>query len=140
MKQSRVKYYDVAGVISLHDHILSASGGSAGVLKPEALDSAVAAVQATFAGDPLLPSLADVAAGYLFYIVESHPFVDANKRTAPMTALGFLDLNGHVITIESNRRKWNQLMVGVASGKISRERVAEIIASAMDSNPEIEPG
>ena len=41
------------------------------------------------------PTLADLAAAYAFGVVKAHAFVDGNKRTALVTALTFLRLNGY---------------------------------------------
>jgi death-on-curing family protein len=38
--------------------------------------------------------LAEVAAAYLYYLCQNHPFVDGNKRTALGACLVFLRLNG----------------------------------------------
>ena len=35
-----------------------------------------------------------MAAGYLYHIVQNHPFLDGNKRTGAAAAIIFLDVNG----------------------------------------------
>ena len=87
------------------------------------------APQATFAGQPLLATLADVAAAYAFYLATSHCFVDGNKRTALVAALVFLDVNGHALAPIAD--EWVEVMVRVARGLISREELAEALATAM---------
>ncbi|MEC8041644.1 MAG: type II toxin-antitoxin system death-on-curing family toxin, partial [Pseudomonadota bacterium] len=39
--------------------------------------------------------LAEIAAAYAFGIAKAHAFVDGNKRTAFVTAITFLRLNGY---------------------------------------------
>lgn len=115
----------------LHDRLLEEFGGTPGVLKPGGLEAAVLAPQATFAGQPLLTTLADVAAAYAFYLVTSHCFSDGNKRTSLAAALVFLDLNGH--PLEPLGEEWAEVMVSAACGKISREQLAEAFAEALGS-------
>ena len=40
-------------------------------------------------------NLAEIAAAYAFGIAKAHAFVDGNKRTAFVTAITFLRLNGY---------------------------------------------
>lgn len=87
------------------------------------------APQATFAGQPLLTTLADVAAAYAFYLATSHCFADGNKRTALASALTFLGVNEYPLAPIDER--WIEVMVGVAQGEISREQLAEAFASAL---------
>jgi len=58
--------------------------------EPGLLSSALEAVAATFGGRLLHQSLFEMAAAYLFYLAQNHPFVDGNKRTALASALTFL--------------------------------------------------
>ena len=80
-------------MLRAHDEALAAHGGAAGVRDMGLLESALARPQNLFAygvGDA-----AALAAAYAFGIVRNHPFVDGNKRTAFMTAVFFLELNGY---------------------------------------------
>jgi death-on-curing protein len=79
-------------VRSLHDEEIQASGGRPGVRDDNALESAVAQarqVDAFRQGD-----VVDMAAAYLFSIAMNHAFIDGNKRTAFVSCLTFLALNG----------------------------------------------
>ena len=49
---------------------------------------------ATFAGEYLHDDLFLMAAAHLFHLAKNHPFLDANKRAALVTAITFLRLNG----------------------------------------------
>jgi death-on-curing protein len=83
-------------VLIAHDEALAAHGGASGVRDMGLLESALARPQNLFAygeGD-----VAALAAAYAFGIVRNHPFVDGNKRTGFMTAVFFLELNGHRFT------------------------------------------
>ena len=73
-------FLTVGDVLALHDEVLRASGGSAGVRDAGAVESAVAQPQAAFGGQELYPTLADKAAALSFSLVKNHAFVDGNKR------------------------------------------------------------
>src|SRR5437899_11877791 len=45
----------------------------------------------------LIKSIGSKAAAYGFFIAQSQPFLDGNKRTAAASMLAFLYLNGHAI-------------------------------------------
>jgi len=79
-------------VLTLHDEQLAEHGGGTGTRDPGLLDSALARPLNLCAyGEP---DAAALAAAYAFGIARNHAFVDGNKRTAAVTALVFLDLNG----------------------------------------------
>ncbi|MGI5849912.1 MAG: type II toxin-antitoxin system death-on-curing family toxin, partial [Christensenellales bacterium] len=59
-----------------------------------ALESAIYHVFASFDGKDLYPSMEEKAARKAFAIIQSHPFVDGNKRVGLLVMLVFLELNG----------------------------------------------
>lgn len=69
--------------------------------------------------------LFEMAAAYLFHIVQDHPFVDGNKRTGVVAALIFLELNG--IEIELEEAKLEKMVRSVAEGKMNKSKVAEFL-------------
>ena len=74
-------------------------------------------------------SLADIAASYAVGITKAHAFVDGNKRTAFVTALTFLRLNGYAFrppTIEGVK-----MMEDLASGHISEAAFASWLSNGM---------
>ncbi len=81
-------------VLAIHEEVLKAHGGGAGLRDKALLLSAVSAPQATFGGSPIMTDLVEVAAAYLYYLCNNHPFVDGNKRTAFVVCQTFLALNG----------------------------------------------
>ncbi len=48
-------------------------------------------------GQKLYNDIYEQAAGYLFHVVKSHPFIDGNKRTGLCCALTLLEFNGIVV-------------------------------------------
>ena len=76
-------------------------------------------------GKYLHGTLAEMAAAYLFHIARNHPFVDGNKRTALMTTLIFLGLNGRLLAAGDD--ELTDLVLGVAAGKVSKAQTAVFI-------------
>ena len=109
-------------VLSLHADQVERYGGSPGVRDMGLLEAALGMPQATFGGAFLHGSLAEMAAACLFHLAQNHPFVDGNKRTALMTALVFLGLNG--LSLESAEDDLGDLVLGVAAGRVSKAQAA----------------
>jgi death-on-curing protein len=114
----------VEAVKVIHTEVLAAHGGSAGLREAALLESAVAAPQATMAGESLFTDPLEIAAAYLFYLCRNHPFVDGNKRTALATCLVFLSENGRLPHEELHTEAWEQLTLDVAESQLDREQTA----------------
>jgi len=115
----------VAAVKAIHREVLAAHGGSPGLRDASLLESAVAAPQATMMGQPLLTDPLEIAAAYLFYLCQNHPFVDGNKRTALATCLVFLSENGLLPDEELDVDAWEALTLGVAASELDREQATK---------------
>lgn len=70
-------------VLEIHQQQIDLYGGSHGLRDPGALESAVATPQCTFGDEYLHTTIWEMAAAYLYHLVENHPFIDGNKRSAP---------------------------------------------------------
>lgn len=110
-------------VMQIHADQITRYGGTAGVRDIKLLQSAVAMPQAGFGGQYLHGDFFEMAAAYLFHIVQNHPFVDGNKRVGATAALVFLELNqtAHRIT----NRALVQVALNVAQGKAGKAEAAE---------------
>ena len=114
----------VSAVKAIHAEVLAAHGGRAGLRDGALLESAVAAPKATMMGQPLIPDALEVAAAYLFYLCQNHPFVDGNKRTALATCLVFLSENGLLVEDALDADAWERLTWDVAAGRLDRVETA----------------
>ena len=124
MPEREFLHLDVEGVKAIHAEVLAAHGGSAGLRDAGLLESAVAAPQASFGGEPLIKDLIEIAAAYLFYLCRNHPFVDGNKRTALAASLVFLKENGELKDPGLPARSidaWEALVLDVAASRVDRE-------------------
>jgi death-on-curing protein len=110
-------------VLEIHRDEIERHGGTLGVRDNGLLESAVAAPQGGFGGHYLHSDLYEMAAAYLFHLVQNHPFLDRNKRVGAATTLVFLTMNG----VET--RITNQVLVdmvlAVAKGKVDKPAIAE---------------
>ena len=79
--------------LALHGMMLSQYGGGEGLRDENMLESALAKPRQLFAYGK--PTMADLAASYVFGVVKNHPFIDGNKRTGFMLGAGFLERNGY---------------------------------------------
>ncbi len=89
-----IRFLSVDDVLAIHEDTIDHEGGPPGILDLGLLISAVMMPQQKFAGEYLHKGLAAMAAAYLYHIAQNHAFHDGNKRTAAMSALVFLDVNG----------------------------------------------
>ena len=109
-------------VLAFHDESLAEHGGLAGVRDMGLLESALARPQNLLAYSEEEPSLCRMAAAYAYGLASNHPFVDGNKRTAFITALTFLRLNGLRVTGEMTERYL--VFYGLAEGTVSESQLA----------------
>ena len=116
-----LKHLTVEAVKAIHDEVLAAHGGAAGLRDETLLESAVAAPQASMMGQLLISDPLEIAAAYLFYICRNHAFLDGNKRTALAACLVFLEENGLLPSRKLPINDWEQFVIDVASSKISRD-------------------
>ena len=106
-------------VKEIHEAVLSAFGGPAGIRDEALLNSAVGATHSTIGGKSPFADLVEVAAAYLFYLCRNHPFIDGNKRTAMTAAIVFLRLNG--VEPAPDSEKWEALVLDVAASRVDRD-------------------
>jgi death on curing protein len=112
-------------VLAIHEEVLKAHGGGAGLREKALLESAIAAPQATFGGEPIMSDPIEIAAAYLYYLCKNHPFVDGNKRTALAACLVFLSENGLLKTHSLDVDAWETLVLDVAASVLDRHGATE---------------
>ena len=107
-----------AEIIEIHDYQIEHFGGGEGLRDIELLKSAIGMPSATFGGEYLHPTILEMAAAYLYHLVENHPFVDGNKRVG---ALIFLDLNGY--DFDASDAEFTDMVLKVAGGKMLKAEI-----------------
>ena len=121
MEQEPV-FLTLAEIIEIHDYQIDVFGGSDGLRSQEMLESAIGIPSSTFGGAYLHPTVPDMAAAYLFHLVENHPFVDGNKRVGTMSALVFLDLNEY--DFNATDSELTEVVLQVAGGKMPKDALS----------------
>jgi death-on-curing protein len=110
-------------VVAIHRDQIQRYGGSLGVRDWGLLQSAIAMPAATFGGQLLHGDLLEMAAAYLFHIVQNHPFIDGNKRVGAVAADVFLTLNN--IRLVATEDDFAEIVLSVACGETSKSAAAE---------------
>lgn len=117
-----VEFLTIDDVLMLHADQIARYGGAVGVRDVGLLESAIAQPQLAFDGEPVCRDAFEMAAAYLFHIVQNHPFADGNKRAGAVAALLFLRING--VTVKLQRGELHDITIAVASGKAEKPEVA----------------
>ncbi len=116
-----LRHLTATAVKAIHEEVLAAHGGLAGIRDEALLESAVAAPQATMMGTPLISDPLDIAAAYLFYLCRNHPFLDGNKRTALASSLTFLAANELLPAEALPLDDWEAFVLEVANSQLDRD-------------------
>jgi death-on-curing protein len=119
---SETNWLDKDFVLFLHERLIEETGGSHGVRDEALLESALSRAQNLYVYENA--DLFDLAAAYAEGISNNHPFIDGNKRVAYAAAGMFLEDNGYILEVERENEQ-EELFLRLASGKLSREELAE---------------
>lgn len=112
-------------VLMLHERLIEATGGSAGIRDEGMLDSALSNPFQSFGGEELYPSIQAKAAQLCFGLVKNHSMVDGNKRLGTHVMLVFLALNGYELSY--SQQELSDTILALASGKIGAEDILQWI-------------
>lgn len=99
------------------------------------LDSARAQAEAQFGGRYLHLDLFEMAAAYLYHIVQNHPFIDGNKRVGLEAALVFLEINGLSLNVTDDQLI--DLTLRTAQSLVSKTEIANFFRAHV--SPRTEP-
>jgi death-on-curing protein len=116
-------FLDLDHVLRVHRSLIESYGGAEGIRDIGLLHSAIAMPQASFGGQFLHKDVFEMAAAYLYHIVQNHPFIDGNKRAGAAAAIIFLAIND--VSIEADEEGIVSLTLAVAAGKAGKQEIAE---------------
>lgn len=124
-----MKYLGIEELIILHNDIMESMNGLKGYnpAQIDYLDSALTHIQ----NDELYSSFLDKLTHLIFSCVKFHPFLDGNKRTALYLAKAFIRLNKPECLKEDFYKKLEDVVVEVASGSVSNNRLREILGEIL---------
>lgn len=110
-------------VLHAHRSLIDVYGGSHGLRDEGLFRSAIAMPEAWFGGKFLHSDLFEMAAAYLYHLVQNHPFLDGNKRIGAATAVLFLGMNN--IRIVADEDGLVEITLQTAQGKCAKPEIAE---------------
>jgi death-on-curing protein len=119
------RFLTLEEVLEIHADQIERYGGSRGTRDTDLLQSAIAMPESGFGEHYLHADLFEMAAAYLFHLVQNHPFVDGNKRVGAMAAFTFLKLNG--LTLTAGNMAFESVVLSVAQGKMGKAGVDEFL-------------
>jgi death-on-curing protein len=119
---SSIEFLELSDVLEIHADQISHYGGTVELRDAGLLESAIEQPRATFGGQFLHAYPFEMAAAYLFHIVNNHPFVDGNKRTETVASLVFFDWNN--IDFNCREGELADLTLSVATGNRTKKEIA----------------
>lgn len=122
-----MKKYTFKQILATHERALQKYGGFSGIRDESMLKSAIFRPFATFDGQDLYPDIFLKAGALIQSIVQNHPFVDGNKRTAFISAYNFLALNGILINAAENQVV--KFMLAVSNQNLSMDEISSWLKS-----------
>ena len=126
-----IYFLTVEEIIIIHEIQIKDSGGKSGILNMGLLESAAATPQTSFAGYNIYNDIYQMAAALMYHLVKNHPFYDANKRTAVVSTVVFLESND--IQLNLSDPQIYELTIDIAkSNSIDSEKVKENLAKILE--------
>jgi death-on-curing protein len=117
------EFLSLAEILEIHRDQIERYGGDPGIRDLGLLQSALAMPAAGFGERYLHQDLFEMAAAYLFHLIQNHPFVDGNKRTGAVAAMVFLLIND--IEMEVDEKELERIVLAVAEGKQNKQAIAD---------------
>lgn len=111
------EYLTLVELLAIHDRLLQDFGGAAGVRDGGALESALFRPQTGYYDDVLAE-----AAALFESLIQNHPFVDGNKRTAFAATDVFLRLNGLSLAV-GDAEAYEFIVGSLERGELDRDRI-----------------
>jgi prophage maintenance system killer protein len=85
-----------------------------GAERGDQLHGILGAIEQTFGGQPLYPTVQGRAAHLLYFVIKDHPFADGNKRIGTLLFLEYLRRNGMLTRADGRPRLADNAMVALA--------------------------
>jgi len=108
-------------VITMHEKLVAATGGSPGIRDMGLLESAVLGCTQTFGGEEIYPTVVEKAARMAYSLCKNHPFIDGNKRVAVTALLVILRMNN--VSLQYTQQELITLGLKTADGNINYEDI-----------------
>ena len=118
-------FFSLSEILDFHIEQIELYGGSHGVRDMGLLESALAMPMSGVGESYFHAFPFEMAAAYMFHIIQNHPFIDGNKRTGLAACLYFLELNGAEIDAEPDELE--RFVRAVAKGEVSKPEIARFL-------------
>lgn len=129
-----IEFLTLQEVLEIHANQIELYGGSEGIRDQGLLEAAIAQPESTFGGKYLHKDIFEMAAAYLYHLVQNHPFIDGNKRVGAAATVIFLSINGielnpslDKLESETNQTEFQRLVLSVASGKTKKSAISDFL-------------
>lgn len=103
-------------LLEIHTIAIQETGGSDGLRDLGRLEAVVAVQTQNVFEEELYRSVHEKAAAMIRGIIADHPFIDGNKRTAMLTGLSYLKLNG--VKFKAQQGEIEDFAVKIAVGRL----------------------
>jgi death-on-curing protein len=123
-------YFDTKHAVTVHDDIITNSGGSHGILNIGLLDSVIEHIQ----NDIYYPEIEDKVTHLFYSINKNHSFQDGNKRASIALSAYFLEINNRTFEIERFIFEMENIAVDVADNRVDKDLLFEIIKSILNED------
>ncbi len=114
-------------ILEIHRQVVSEFGGTQGVRDIGRVESVVASQSQEVFGAEVYSTIYEKAAAIMRGIIQDHPFIDGNKRTAVVATLSLLVWNGCMFT--AKKGELENFAVNVATNKLAVKEIAKWLES-----------
>lgn len=123
-------YFDISQAIRTHDFVIAESGGAQGTKDIGTIESVLEHMQNDF----YYPDFETKLTHLVYSINKNHSFNDGNKRSSIALGAYFLEINGLEYCADKFIIEMENISVHVASNKIDKELLNEIIFSIVNDD------
>ena len=114
-----IKFLSSSDILFINKSIIEKFSGLYGIISLDLLESSVAAVINNYNYNKEY-DIVDLSIVYLFSLIQNHPFIDGNKRTALTSMLVFLDINN--IAYDIPQDELENKVIQVSTKNINRQQ------------------
>ena len=124
---NKIRFLKLSEIILIAQNQIKLYGGTFGIRDIRLLSTAAAMPEAGFDGNYLHKDIFEMAAAYIFHLIQNHPLIDGNKRTGLASGLVFLELNG--IVIEDPEDILYDLIIQTIEGNNDKKTISSVLSS-----------
>ena len=120
-----VKFLTLDDVLHIHRDQIDQMGGDPSLRSKGLLRACISVPSNKIGGHYAHQDIFEMAAAYIFHIIDQRPFTQANQRVAAMSCLYFLYL--HQIDLTCSPEDFTQLVRKTSEGKNAKMQIADFL-------------